>query len=57
MRQSQTVIIYSLLMAGVVLASNILVQYPVQGMVYGISLADLLTWGHSPIRWPFWSMT
>ncbi|AJY47485.1 VUT family protein [Martelella endophytica] len=45
MRQTQSVIIYSLLMAGVVLASNILVQYPVQGTVYGISLADLLTWG------------
>ena len=45
MRQTQSVLIYSLLMAGVVLASNILVQYPVKGTVYGISLADLLTWG------------
>jgi len=45
MRQSSSVLIYSLLMAGVVLASNILVQYPVQGALYGISLADLLTWG------------
>ena len=41
----QTVIVYSLLMAGVVLLSNILVQYPVSGSLYGISLADLLTWG------------
>lgn len=41
----QTVIVYSLLMAGVVLLSNILVQYPVSGTLYGISLADLLTWG------------
>ncbi|MGV0817314.1 queuosine precursor transporter [Martelella sp. AMO21009] len=45
MRQTQSVVIYSLLMAGVVLLSNILVQYPVSGTLYGISLADLLTWG------------
>ncbi|WP_180897824.1 VUT family protein [Martelella soudanensis] len=45
MRQTQTVLVYSLLMAGVVLLSNILVQYPVSGTLYGISLADLLTWG------------
>lgn len=45
MRQAKSVLIYSLLMAGAVLASNILVQYPVQGMLYGISLSDLLTWG------------
>ncbi|MCD1636599.1 VUT family protein [Martelella mediterranea] len=45
MRQTQSVLIYSLLMAGVVLLSNILVQYPVSGTLYGISLADLLTWG------------
>lgn len=45
MRQTTSVLIYSLLMAGVVLASNIMVQYPLQGTVYGVSLADLLTWG------------
>ncbi|WP_176086313.1 VUT family protein [Martelella sp. HB161492] len=45
MRQSTFVLIFGLLMAGVVLASNILVQYPVEGMFYGISLSDLLTWG------------
>jgi queuosine precursor transporter len=34
-----------LAMVAVVLASNILVQYPLQGTVGGIKLADLLTWG------------
>jgi len=32
-------------MAIVVVASNILVQFPVQGTVGGFSLADVLTWG------------
>lgn len=32
-------------MAFVVVASNVLVQFPVQGMVGGIALADVLTWG------------
>jgi uncharacterized integral membrane protein (TIGR00697 family) len=32
-------------MALVVMASNILVQFPVQGMAGGIALADILTWG------------
>jgi uncharacterized integral membrane protein (TIGR00697 family) len=32
-------------MALVVLASNILVQFPMQGSVAGMSLADILTWG------------
>lgn len=36
---------FVLAMALVVLASNILVQYPVQGSVGGVALADLLTWG------------
>ncbi|MCA1244068.1 VUT family protein [Stappia stellulata] len=34
-----------LAMALVVVASNILVQYPVSGTLGGINLADLLTWG------------
>ena len=29
----------------VVVASNILVQFPLQGMLGGLSLADILTWG------------
>jgi uncharacterized integral membrane protein (TIGR00697 family) len=32
-------------MALIVLVSNILVQFPVQGLVGGVALADLLTWG------------
>ncbi|MGI9357732.1 MAG: VUT family protein [Rhizobiaceae bacterium] len=32
-------------MAAVVLLSNVLVQYPVQAMLGGVNLADLLTWG------------
>ncbi|RWP13548.1 queuosine precursor transporter [Mesorhizobium sp.] len=32
-------------MALVVVASNVLVQFPLQGAVGGLSLADILTWG------------
>jgi uncharacterized integral membrane protein (TIGR00697 family) len=32
-------------MALVVVASNVLVQFPVQGFVGGLALADILTWG------------
>jgi len=32
-------------MATVVVASNILVQYPVQGVLWGVPLADVLTYG------------
>ena len=32
-------------MALVVVASNVLVQFPVQGQVGTIALADILTWG------------
>ena len=38
-------ILYILLMTLVVVASNVLVQYPLNGMLFGINLADLLTWG------------
>lgn len=34
-----------LAMAAVVVASNVLVQYPVHATLAGINLADLLTWG------------
>ena len=36
---------YVLLMTLVVVASNILVQYPLSGTLFGIALGDLLTWG------------
>ncbi len=32
-------------MALVVVASNVLVQFPVQGQIGGLALADILTWG------------
>ena len=37
--------IYVVAMALVVLASNYLVQFPVQGTLLGLNLADLFTWG------------
>lgn len=39
------ILIYSLLMTAVVVASNVLVQFPVAGSLFGIALGDLLTWG------------
>jgi uncharacterized PurR-regulated membrane protein YhhQ (DUF165 family) len=38
-------LIYALLMAAVVVASNFLVQFPVTGTLWNIALGDLLTWG------------
>lgn len=38
-------IVPALAMVAVVVASNVLVQYPVQGQIGRVSLADLLTWG------------
>ncbi len=37
--------VYIALMTIVVVASNILVQYPLAGTLFGVNLADLLTWG------------
>ncbi|NKN37043.1 queuosine precursor transporter [Agrobacterium sp. a22-2] len=39
------ILIYSLLMTAVVVASNVLVQYPLSGELAGIQLGDLLTYG------------
>ena len=39
------ILIYGLLMTAVVVASNILVQYPLSGTLAGIQLGDLLTYG------------
>jgi queuosine precursor transporter len=44
-RRSIDIGLLLLAMTLVVVASNKLVQYPVQGMIGGINLADLLTWG------------
>jgi uncharacterized integral membrane protein (TIGR00697 family) len=42
---SKTSLPFVAAMALVVVASNILVQFPVQGTLGGLSLADILTWG------------
>jgi queuosine precursor transporter len=39
------VAVFAAIMAAVVLASNILVQFPVQGALGGVALGDVLTWG------------
>ncbi|MGE7369680.1 queuosine precursor transporter [Neorhizobium sp. NPDC001467] len=36
---------YALVMAAIVVASNILVQFHLTGTLFGIALGDLLTWG------------
>lgn len=40
-----TLVYFIVAMCAVVAASNYLVQFPVQGTLAGINLADLLTWG------------
>lgn len=45
MRTLKSVFPFMILMAAIVAASNYLVQFPVQGMLGGINLADILTWG------------
>lgn len=45
MLKIQTLIIYVALMTAIVVASNVLVQYPLPGSLFGISLGDILTYG------------
>ncbi len=45
MKLSSAQIPFILAMTLVVVASNVLVQFPVQGSVGGLALADVLTWG------------
>ncbi|ATN36225.1 hypothetical protein ACO34A_20770 [Rhizobium sp. ACO-34A] len=45
MQMTRAIFVYSLLMTAVVVASNILVQYPLSGELAGINLGDLLTYG------------
>ncbi|MCC2612252.1 queuosine precursor transporter [Neorhizobium sp. Rsf11] len=45
MQVTRYTLIYALIMATVVVASNFLVQFPVTGTFWGVALADLLTWG------------
>ena len=41
----RTLVIYIALMTAIVVASNVLVQYPLPGTLFGISLGDILTYG------------
>jgi len=45
MQITRYLFVYSLLMTAIVVASNILVQYPLSGQLAGIQLGDLLTYG------------
>lgn len=45
MLTKRSTLIYSLVMAAIVVASNILVQFHLTGTLWGIALGDLLTWG------------
>ncbi|MDX3929741.1 MAG: VUT family protein [Shinella sp.] len=45
MQAHRITLIYVLMMTLVVVASNILVQYPLSGELFGINLGDLLTYG------------
>jgi uncharacterized PurR-regulated membrane protein YhhQ (DUF165 family) len=45
MLKNRYILAYALLMSAAVVASNFLVQFPVVGTLWGISLSDLLTWG------------
>lgn len=45
MLQARTFAVYVAMMTLVVIASNVLVQYPLPGSIAGMQLGDLLTWG------------
>ncbi len=45
MQANRITFLYVLLMTAVVVASNVLVQYPLSGTLFGINLGDLLTYG------------
>ena len=45
MLANRVTLFYVLLMTAVVVASNVLVQYPLSGELFGIALGDLLTYG------------
>jgi len=45
MQVNRITFFYVLLMTAVVVASNVLVQYPLSGTLLGINLGDLLTYG------------
>ncbi|MEW9613783.1 VUT family protein [Shinella sp. S4-D37] len=45
MQANRITFLYVLLMTAIVVASNVLVQYPLSGELFGIALGDLLTYG------------
>lgn len=45
MQNLRTTAFYVFMMTVIVTASNILVQYPLDGTLFGIALGDILTWG------------
>jgi queuosine precursor transporter len=45
MHVTRYILIYSLAMAAIVVASNVLVQFHLTGTLWGIALGDILTWG------------
>jgi uncharacterized PurR-regulated membrane protein YhhQ (DUF165 family) len=45
MLMTRSILIYSMAMAAIVVASNVLVQFHLTGTLWGIALGDLLTWG------------
>lgn len=45
MLTSRYTFVYALLMAAIVVASNVLVQFHLTGTLWGIALGDILTWG------------
>lgn len=45
MRKTTALLVYIALMTFVVVASNFLVQFPLNAVVAGVNLADILTWG------------
>jgi len=49
----RTLVIYIALMTAVVVASNVLVQYPLPGTLFGIALGDISPMARSPIPLPF----
>jgi uncharacterized PurR-regulated membrane protein YhhQ (DUF165 family) len=45
MLKTRFTVVYVLLMTLIVVASNFLVQFPLNGELFGIQLGDILTWG------------
>lgn len=45
MQVNRFVLFYAMMMATIVVSSNVLVQFPLSGTFAGIALGDILTWG------------